>query len=44
MKNIVKKFMEKAAVKAAKTASGTASAANFHQTKEPKNLRKLLNK
>ena len=43
-KNLTKKMVEKAAVNAAKAAAGTASINIFHQPKEPKNLRKLLNK
>jgi len=44
MKNIEKKIVEKAAINAAKMAAGTASANNYHQTKEPKNLKKFLTK
>ena len=44
MKNIAKKLMEKVAISAAKAAAGTASINNYHQTKEPKNLKKLLKK
>ena len=43
-KNITKMLLEKASVKAAKVAAGTASYNTFHQPKEPKNLRKLLSK
>lgn len=43
-KNITKNLLERAAVKAARVAAGTASFNVFHQPKEPKNLRKLLNK
>lgn len=43
-KNITKNLLERASLKAARVAAGTASFNVFHQPKEPKNLRKLLNK
>ncbi|MBQ9742956.1 MAG: cyclic lactone autoinducer peptide [Ruminococcus sp.] len=43
-KKLSKRLLEKAAISAAKAAAGSASTNMFHQTSEPKNLRKLLSK